>query len=91
VRTNPKSGSSRNERPISRVPRRGTARSKSQEQESAALPAVPERITSEQIIPVQDDIARLAYFLWEARGGTGGSAEEDWLRAEQEILARSRS
>jgi len=55
------------------------------------LPAVPERITSEQIIPVQDDIARLAYFLWEARGGTGGSAEEDWLRAEQAILARSRS
>jgi hypothetical protein len=71
---------------VSRVPRRGTARPKSQEQESAALPAI-----SEQIIPVQDDIARLAYALWEARGGTGGSAEEDWLRAEQEILARSRS
>ncbi|HEY1240121.1 MAG TPA: DUF2934 domain-containing protein [Bryobacteraceae bacterium] len=31
------------------------------------------------------DIARLAYALWEARGGEGGSPEEDWLRAEQEL------
>ena len=30
-------------------------------------------------------IARLAYSYWEARGFTGGSAEEDWLRAEQEL------
>ena len=38
---------------------------------------------------VEAEIARLAYFLWEARGGVGGSPEEDWLRAEQEILTRS--
>jgi hypothetical protein len=31
----------------------------------------------------------LAYFFWQERGGAGGSPEEDWLRAEQEILARS--
>jgi hypothetical protein len=86
VRTNPKSGRSRNESTIPRIPRRGTARSKSQGPESVALPAI-----SEKIILVQDDIARLAYSLWEARGGTGGSAEEDWYRAEQEILARARS
>jgi Protein of unknown function (DUF2934) len=30
-------------------------------------------------------IARLAYSYWVARGYTGGSAEEDWLRAEREI------
>jgi uncharacterized protein involved in copper resistance len=30
-------------------------------------------------------IARLAYSYWEARGYVGGSAEEDWLRAEREI------
>jgi hypothetical protein len=30
-------------------------------------------------------VARLAYSYWEARGFAGGSAEEDWLRAEQEI------
>jgi hypothetical protein len=30
-------------------------------------------------------VARLAYSYWEARGFVGGSAEEDWLRAEKEI------
>ena len=30
-------------------------------------------------------IARLAYSYWVARGFNGGSAEEDWLRAEREI------
>jgi hypothetical protein len=33
----------------------------------------------------REAIARLAYSYWEARGFAGGSAEEDWLRAEQEI------
>jgi hypothetical protein len=35
--------------------------------------------------PSQDEIARLAYFYWEARGHTGGSSEEDWLRAQREL------
>jgi hypothetical protein len=30
-------------------------------------------------------VARLAYSYWIARGYTGGSAEEDWLRAEREL------
>jgi len=34
------------------------------------------------------EIARLAYSDWEARGCTGGSAEEDWFRAEQEVKAQ---
>jgi hypothetical protein len=33
-----------------------------------------------------DDIAKLAYSYWEARGFQGGSPEEDWLRAERELL-----
>jgi len=36
----------------------------------------------------REEIARLAYSYWEARGGEGGSAEEDWLRAEQELRRR---
>ncbi|MBZ5634340.1 MAG: DUF2934 domain-containing protein [Acidobacteriia bacterium] len=53
-------------------------------------------IGSEEIVSVQDvtieaEIARLAYSLWEARGDNGGSAEEDWYRAEQEILGRSKA
>jgi hypothetical protein len=34
-----------------------------------------------------DVVARLAYSYWEARGYQGGSPEEDWLRAEQELRA----
>jgi hypothetical protein len=34
-----------------------------------------------------DEIAILAYSYWEERGG-GGSAEEDWLRAEEELRNR---
>jgi hypothetical protein len=32
-----------------------------------------------------DEIAKLAYSYWEARGYQGGNPEEDWLRAEQEL------
>ncbi len=33
---------------------------------------------------MQEAISRLAFSYWEARGFQGGSAEEDWLRAEAE-------
>ena len=35
--------------------------------------------------PTYEAIAKLAYSYWEARGYQGGSAEEDWVRAEQEL------
>jgi hypothetical protein len=38
--------------------------------------------------PAYEDIARLAYTYWEARGCQGGSPEQDWLRAEQELSAK---
>jgi hypothetical protein len=69
------------------VPRRKDVRSKSPE--SVAPTAVSEGNVSARDVTIETEIARLAYFLWEARNGNGGSAEEDWLRAEQEILARS--
>jgi hypothetical protein len=34
---------------------------------------------------MQEAISRRAYSYWEARGFQGGSANEDWLRAEAEI------
>jgi hypothetical protein len=33
-----------------------------------------------------DSIASLAYSYWEARGRQGGSAEQDWLQAESDLL-----
>jgi DUF2934 family protein len=35
-----------------------------------------------------EEIARLAYAYWEARGREGGSPEEDWFRAERELTSR---
>ena len=37
---------------------------------------------------LRDEIALLAYSYWEGRGCQGGSAEDDWLQAEQEVLGR---
>jgi len=36
-----------------------------------------------------EEIAKLAYRFWEARGYEHGYAREDWLRAEAEYLRRS--
>ena len=38
------------------------------------------------VVPTQEDVALLAYSYFEARGCQGGSPEEDWLRAERELL-----
>jgi hypothetical protein len=35
--------------------------------------------------PTVNEIAALAYTYWVGRGCQGGSPEEDWLRAEQEL------
>jgi Protein of unknown function (DUF2934) len=35
----------------------------------------------------KEEIARLAYSYWEARGRPHGSAAEDWLRAERDLWA----
>jgi hypothetical protein len=36
--------------------------------------------------PSRDEIARLAYHLYDARGRQGGHDMEDWLLAEQQLL-----
>jgi hypothetical protein len=52
--------------------------------ESAANGAGPVR--GFQAIPItQEEVAKLAYSYAEARGFQGGSPEEDWFRAEQEL------
>jgi hypothetical protein len=46
---------------------------------------VPVDQTASEYTPSHEDIACLAYALWQARGGQGGSAEEDWFQAEQQL------
>jgi hypothetical protein len=36
----------------------------------------------------QEEIAVLAYSYWEARGCQGGSPQQDWFQAEQELKSR---
>jgi len=39
-------------------------------------------------ISIQEKVALLAYNYWEKRGSQGGSPEEDWYRAEKEVLGQ---
>ena len=49
--------------------------------------ATPNQETKQKPVRVvsHEEIARLAYSYWVARGYQGGSQEEDWLRAEREL------
>ena len=42
--------------------------------------------TGDHLSPTHDEIAQLAFSLYEARGRQGGHDVEDWLRAEQELV-----
>ena len=47
----------------------------------------PSATTPAESAPIDTEaIANLAYSFYEARGRMGGSPEEDWLRAEQELM-----
>jgi hypothetical protein len=49
--------------------------------------AKPKKVTATitSIGPSPEEIARLAHKYWAERGFAHGSAEQDWLRAEQEL------
>ena len=44
------------------------------------------RYTGARPAPTHDEIAQLAYCLYESRGRQDGHDIEDWLRAEQELV-----
>jgi len=46
--------------------------------------------TMQAAVPSQDRIRERAYELYESRGGEPGQHEQDWFRAEQEILKRGK-
>jgi hypothetical protein len=56
--------------------------------ETTATPTTSS-VTTNRPAPSHEEVARLAYSYWEARGCQGGSPEEDWLRAEIEIRRTS--
>jgi len=44
------------------------------------------RQTGRRLAPTHDEIAQLAYYLYESRGRQDGHDAEDWLAAEQELF-----
>jgi len=50
-----------------------------------AIAAVSNSSSGDSLTPPREEVARLAYLYWLDRGCEHGSAEEDWLRAEQEL------
>ncbi len=52
------------------------------------VPSKPDADTTPHSITItHDEISKLAFTYFEQRGYQGGSPDEDWLRAEQELLA----
>lgn len=53
---------------------------------TTALKAMAAAVGQETAQPVShEEIAKLAHSYWAARGYSHGSAEADWLRAEQDL------
>jgi hypothetical protein len=48
--------------------------------------ATPKAKTISTPTPSREEIARLAEQYWMERGRTDGAAEQDWLRAERELI-----
>lgn len=66
--------------------------SKSAKQSKPAVAVAPNKPSAKlavmpNALPHQDRIRELAYELFERRGHKPGQEEQDWLRAEREILS----
>ena len=61
----------------------------------AKAPAKPRKTTAKKVkaaptsMPPREEIEKLARAYWEQRGYQDGFAEQDWLRAEQELLQKA--
>ena len=69
--------------PAEKKPRKTATKKK------AALTPVTEFPTAASHSPSREEIARLAEKFWHERGRGDGMAEQDWLRAEQELRGRA--
>jgi hypothetical protein len=77
------------------VPARRKSSATSRANRSSAdveISGTPAAVGVASVIEVTNEaVANLAYSYWIARGCEGGSPEEDWLRAEQELRAATAS
>ncbi|GMT99673.1 hypothetical protein KH5H1_37930 [Corallococcus caeni] len=55
---------------------------RTEDKKPAATASAP---TSKTAAPTQEQIARRAYEIFQARGGTHGNPEHDWHQAEREL------
>jgi hypothetical protein len=87
--------------PSSPAPRTETPKAKSttkratttKHAKAKVMPAAETKVPDATVVaaPVtmnRDEVAKVAYLYWEARGYRGGSPEEDWVRAEHEVRGR---
>jgi hypothetical protein len=55
-------------------------------------PAAKKQAARQKVTPIsisRERVAELAYRYWNERGRAHGHHEEDWLRAEQELLGKA--
>ena len=55
-----------------------------------AAEILEERSVNGLALPTHEEIAALAYELWEQRGGGYGDSDLDWLEAERRLAVRKR-
>jgi hypothetical protein len=48
------------------------------------LAVAPDSTESREVYPTHEEIAALAYALWQKRGYPHGSPDKDWFRAEED-------
>jgi hypothetical protein len=65
--------------------RTGTAVGPKRTAETAPEPSVKSP-ASQSAVASREEIARLAYQLWDERGRPEGSPDADWFRAEKQLL-----
>jgi Protein of unknown function (DUF2934) len=72
-----------------RTPRNNSKKNGGSSDFAAAAPAMAMEV-KKNIIPINldDEIRCRAYELFQQRNGGPGNEKEDWLRAENEVLAR---
>ncbi len=53
---------------------------------NAGMAVTPHNVAGTSVRPSQEEISRRAYFYWAERGFQHGFAEEDWARAEADLI-----